>query len=212
MLTPDDVPELKARVRQLTTTYRAAGPDCFEAVRELVFLALNLTVLRRPGHIRLAYTQGNPDVRILGAVPGEAPLQLNNGAYLRVSAALMLVDIGDGVRRLKVRDSSFQYQLDPDGEEWVIRYDFLRNPRAPHPGAHVQIRGTLDEDCLPVGRPLSRIHIPTARIPIEAVIRMLVEQFQIACNEPATVWRPVFTESETLFHEIAHRPPYGPDV
>lgn len=208
MWTAADVPHLRARVRDLTTAYRAGNHDSFEAVRELISLVLNLTVMRQPGYLRLTYVPHNPDVKVLGEPFN--PILLNNGAYLRLSAALMLVDIPDGGRRLKVRDSSWQYQLDAEGEEWVIRYDFLRHPRAPHPGAHVQIRGRLDEDCLPVGKPLPRVHIPTGRIPIEAMLRCLIEQFGIACNESPDVWRPVFTESETLFHEIAHRPPYGP--
>ena len=210
MYTAANVPVLRARVRELTAAYKAGTPDSFEAVRALIALALNLTVMRQPGHIRLTYSADNPDVRVIGEP--NRPIQLNSGAYLRVSAALMLFEVDGGITRLKVRDSSFQYQLDEEGEEWVVRYDYLRFPKDPHPAAHVQVRGTLEEDCLPVGRPLSRIHLPTSRIPLEAVIRMLIEQFQIRSNTPAEVWRPVFAESEALFHEIAHRPPHGPNA
>ena len=79
--------------------------------------------------------------------------------------------------RLKVEKSVYQYQLDPDGEHWIVRYDYLRYPEEPHPGAHVQIRGSLTETAVtPVRGTLERIHFPTGRVSIEAVIRMLVEQ------------------------------------
>lgn len=101
--------------------------------------------------------------------------------------------------RLKVKTSSFQYQLDPEGEKWVFRYDYLREPPEPHPAAHLQIRGGLIEACLPDARALERVHFPTHRVSLEAVIRLLVEEFAVPTSEPRHVWRPVLAESESAF-------------
>ena len=63
---------------------------------------------------------------------------------------------------MKVRSSSFQYQLDPGGDEWIFRYDYLRNPPEPYPASHLQIRGML------IGLRdlnLERVHFPTQRSP-----------------------------------------------
>jgi hypothetical protein len=107
--------------------------------------------------------------------------------------------------------SSFQYQLDRDGEQWVFRYDYVREPPAPHPAMHFQLRGTLAEACLPDGCPLERIHFPTQRISLEAVIRLLIEQFGTPPRQPLEIWRPLLAQTEADFLAIAHRALSGPD-
>ncbi len=47
-------------------------------------------------------------------------------------------------------------------------------------------------------------------MPLEGVIRLLVEEFGVQCNQPASVWRPVLAETERSFLEIAHVPLSGP--
>lgn len=140
-----------------------------------------------------------------------APVPLNDGRYLRVSVSLFLEPF-EGRTRLKVEKSLYQYQLNEEGDRWVVRYDYLRTPTNPHPGMHVQIRGQLHEaGVLPRGEPLDRIHFPTGRVSLEAVIRMLVEQFGVPTNAAPEVWRPVLAESERAFQQIAHRDISGPD-
>lgn len=106
--------------------------------------------------------------------------------------------------------AGYQYQVDQDGECWVFRYDYVRIPPEPHPGAHLQIRGNLVEDCLPLGVSLERIHFPTMHISLESVIRLLADGFGVPCNGPPEIWRPVLAESERLFLDIAHRPTTSP--
>ena len=131
--------------------------------------------------------------------------------YLRVTVGLYWEETEHGPR-LKVEQSSYQYQEDRDGDRWIFRYDFLRNPPAPHPADHFQVRGTLLEDnCLPRGITLERVHFPTFRISLEAVIRLLADQFEVSTNEPADLWRPVLAETERAFHGIAHRSLSGPE-
>ena len=52
---------------------------------------------------------------------------------------------------------------------------------------------------------------PTQRISLEAVIRLLIEQFGVPANQPPDIWRPMLTESEAAFLEIAHRSLSGPE-
>jgi len=144
-----------------------------------------------------------------------APLPLRDGRYLRVAINLFLADTADG-RRLKVSTSSFQYQegRDPDpGDSWIFRYDYLREPPAgaPHSPMHLQVNADLRRrEAMPDYMPLNRVHFPTSRVSIEAVIRLLAEEFHVECAERPEVWRRMLTESESLFKGIAHEFPSGP--
>ena len=113
-------------------------------------------------------------------------------------------------RRLKVDSSGFQYQADQDGKRWIFRYEYERNPPRPHPPTHFHVRGNLMEACLPDGELLEDIHFPVLRISIEAIIRVLVDQFHVPCQSPRSVWRAMLTESERPFLDIAHRAVSGP--
>jgi len=77
---------------------------------------------------------------------------------------------------------------DPDaGDAWIFRYDDLRERRAgePHPPTHLQINRNLNvQGVLPAIRPLSRLHFPTGRMPLEGVIRLLIEEFGVECALP----------------------------
>jgi len=47
---------------------------------------------------------------------------------------------------------------------------------------------------------------------LEGVIRLLAEEFDVPCAEPAEVRWPVLAEAEKVFKQIDHRPPFGPAV
>ncbi len=161
------------------------------------------------GGLRLLH---GPRGRDHGVIEGmrDSLVPLNDGRYLRVSVSLFLEPYEDRTR-LKVEKSVYQYQFDEEGDRWIVRYDYLRTPTDPHPGMHVQIRGRLHEaGALPYGETLERVHFPTGRVSVEAVIRMLVEQFHVTTNEDARIWRPVLAESERAFQQIAHRDISGP--
>lgn len=183
------------------------------AFRDLASLLLNLTVLDPTSHVRLAYREGESDRAVLGGATGPTdPLRLTDGSFLRVSIAVF-VDRDDdrGSSFMKVRESSFQHQLDEEGHEWTFRYDYLREPGPdPHPTAHLQVNGKLPSDVLPAGMPLGRIHFPTGRVALEGIIRLLTEQFGVPAREPSDVWRAALAESERAFLEIAHVPHSGP--
>lgn len=180
------------------------------AFRNLASILLHYTILSPTGGIRLFYGPG--DEPLLGGWerPGD-PLPLTDGCYLRVTVTLYLEDTPEGMR-MKVRSSSYQYQMDREGDRWIFRYDFLRSPPDPYPAAHLQIRGKFYEACLPEDLPLERIHLPTGRVSLEAVIRLLANQFHVPCHSPPEIWQPLLTESERAFLEIAHRPLSGPEA
>ena len=185
----------------------------FDAFRELSDFLLRLTVLTGSGGLRLLYLKGGPrDNAVLEGWTGPSLLPLNDGRLLRFSMSLYLAP-HEGGTRLKVEKSVYQYQLDQDGERWIFRYDYLRHATEPHPAAHLQIRGALIEGTVaPVRETLDRVHFPTGRVSLEAVIRLLVEQFGVRTNEESEIWRPVLAESERVFEEIAHRPLSGPST
>jgi hypothetical protein len=186
------------------------------AFRDLLTLLLRITVLRKqhPGPRLWHAVDGSPDHWEVGGLstPLE-PLPLRNGNYLRVAVDLF-VDHGDR-DYLKVATSSFQYQTNPDPntDAWIFRYEYLRTPTPEaHPSAHLQINATpLIDGVLPDRTPLGRIHFPTRRVPLEGMIRVLADEFQIECDQPAEIWRPVLSEAERPFAKIAHEPPLGPE-
>ena len=197
-------------MRRLNRTIRGGGPDALSAFRELTNLLLNLTVLAAGGTLKLIKLATDPSKAALGGRTARDPLRLNDGHFLRLSAKLYL-DPSTNPNFLKVEETSYQYQLDQDGDQWIFRYDYLRNPPGAVPAAHFQINGELAEPSVAAGTPLNRLHFPTGRVSLEAVIRLLAEQFQVHCNQPPAVWRPVLTESERDFLKVAHLPLSGPE-
>jgi hypothetical protein len=161
--------------------------------------------------VRLTYGPRREEPVLGGAAGPQDPLLLTDRRYLRLTMQFFFEDTPQG-RRAKVKMSSFQYQLDRESERWIFRYDYVREPPAPHPAAHLQIRGTLKESSLPEDRPLERIHFPTQRVSLEAVIRLLIEQFGTPSRQPAEVWRPLLAETEAAFLTIAHRALSGPGL
>jgi hypothetical protein len=67
------------------------------------------------------------------------------------------------------------------------------------------VRADLREpEVLGPGSPLERVHFPTRRISLEAVIRLLVGHFGVPSNE-AAIWRPVLAHSEEELLDTAYR-------
>ncbi len=149
------------------------------------------------------------DRYVVSSPVDRSALPLNDGRYLRLTIALYFEQNPES-QRLKVHSASYQYQQDTEGERWIFRYDYLRQPPEPHPADHLQIRGELIEKCLPAHRTLERVHFPTMRVSLEAVIRLLADQFGVRCTQRSGVWRPMLAASEAAFLGIAHRSLSGP--
>jgi hypothetical protein len=211
-MTPGDLDSALGKVRELSAAYQSGRPESFAAFRDLAQMLLGCTVLADGQHVRLTGRRSSGGDLALGGTGGPTdPVKLRDGRWLRVSVSLYRDTDDERGPLLKVRQSSFQYQTDRPGDDWAFRYDYLRQRQQdPHPTAHLQIRGTLTEQVLGSGQTLERVHFPTGRISIEAVIRLLVEQFHVPTKADAAWWRPVLTVSEKIFHDIAHRPESGP--
>jgi hypothetical protein len=64
----------------------------------------------------------------------------------------------------------------------------------------------VNGNCLEEKQLPEHIHFSTDRVSFESIIRLPIEQFGIVPNSPSEIWRPMLTESERLFKEIAYRP------
>lgn len=206
---PLDPHLIVGEIRDITQKIRAGGPDAIRAFHQLVNRVLTLTVLAEGQTVKLFPSPSNRSRATLGGRHARDPLKLNDGRYLRLAAHVYLDPSGRD-NFLRVEETSYQYQLDTDGDQWVFRYDYLRNPPHAYPAAHIQIRGDLAERAASP-TPLERLHWPTGRVSLEAVIRLLAEQFHVRCNQPPEVWRPALAESERDFLQVAHRPLSGPE-
>lgn len=133
---------------------------------------------------------------------------MRNGHYLRLAVNLRIDGTDDGPR-LQVRDSSYQYQLDSKGKDWVFRYDYEREPTDEHPPAHLHVRANPVAP-IQTPRPFERLHFPAMRTSFESIMRLLIVQFGIQPAKPPDTWRAVLAESELFFNEIAHTPLSGP--
>jgi hypothetical protein len=205
-LPPDNAADLLGTIRRLSTEYMAGTRQSFTSFRDLINLLLGLTIMKSDGAVRLFFLGGQEDKAMVAGWNPDDPVPLKNNRYLRIAITLQLVDVPEG-HRLKVLDSSYQYQLDRKGDRWIFRYDYLRYPEALHPAAHFQVRGELTEaSVLTKRRTLERVHFPTSRVSLESIIRLLVQEFGVKCNKPESVWRPALNESEETFMRIAHRP------
>ena len=207
---PPDLQQYLGRARDLNTRYQGGGSAAFDAFRELAQFILSLTVMAPGSGLLLQRGPRREINNVVGRI-GTDRIRLSNGLWLRVLIQLYL-DRADG-DKLKVSKSLFQYQLDEDAEHWGFRYDYIRDPKDEHPSAHIQIKGTLTEaGIVPVRGTLERVHFPTGRVGLEAVVRLLVEQFGLETNEPMAIWRPVLAETESAFLKIAHRALSGPNT
>jgi hypothetical protein len=203
------LPDLLSQICQLTERYKAGSvPDSFNAFKYLVSLLFSHTILEQGQAVRLFKGQHEAS-RVLGGWQPLEPLRLNNGRYLSLSMTLFREETDKGPR-IKVASSRYQYQLDKDGDAWVFRYDYARESPNQHPSNHLHIRGKLTENCLAEKQLLEHIHFSTDRVSFESVIRLLIEQFGIVPHSPPEIWRPMLTESERLFKDIAHKSLSGP--
>jgi hypothetical protein len=195
-------------VRDLNQILRAGGPDTFDAYRRLVGLLLRSTVMHEHGAIKLARSNDPSRYKLGGRTPLD-PVPLTNGHFLRLHTSLYLAP--EPPHHLKTEVSSYQYQLDQRGDEWIFRYDYSRIQQGAHPPAHLQIRGELTERSHVEAPEVEHIHFATGRVSLEAVIRTLIEEFHVPAQTDPSFWRPILALSEQDFLDVVHQPLSGPD-
>ncbi len=188
---------------------RAGGKRAFRHFRELVSELLCITVASSDASVWMPKPKAGLPVRsdlFGGHGPGDSLVKLNNGAYLRLIIGLFLKNEGHD-RYLRVSVSTYQYQLDEAGDDWVFRYEYRRDRRAQdtRPTGHLHVRGDLRSDSLPPKQTLERVHFACGRPTLESVIAVLADEFGVQTNAPDSVWRPLLRETEQTFLTVAHR-------
>lgn len=105
--------------------------------------------------------------------------------------------------------ASYRYVLqtgDAHGS-WVIRWEYLRErpPNYPYALAHLHVRAELsDEPNAAATKALERLHLPTARVAFELVLRHLISEWGVAAKTDG--WAEILEESLTGFHERRNAP------
>lgn len=201
-----DLKFLLGKIRHLSKGLKARPSKGYSLIRDLFSFLLHLTVVKEGQVVKL--TEVYPNTVVLGGPKDELdPLLLNDRRYLRLSVGLYE---NKQNHSLSVRKASYQYQVDhEDNARWIFRYDYIRNPSDQYPPSHLQLNAELPAE-IRMHRDLPKIHFPTGRMSLEAIIRFLIEDFHVPSNHPSKIWRPVLAESERLFHEVAHLPLSGP--
>jgi len=199
-LPPFDPASEIASLRKLTSVCNQGKPAAFGAFNKVLAKLLHLTIMKPDGHLTLQGLEGGRG-RAQKLIRGsKGPIPLRDGRFLRLTISLYIEPTEKGPR-FKTWQSSFQYQKDFDGKDWIFRYDYLRAPEGSYPSAHVQVRGQHE-----------RIHFPTMRVPFEAIIRCLANDFNVPCHAPKEVWRYILHHTELDFLAIHHPPISCPPI
>jgi hypothetical protein len=109
---------------------------------------------------------------------------------------------------LRVGMSLFQYQLDPEGQDWIFRYEYGRQRVAGEikPACHLHVRGDLRTGNVLRNKDLlEHVHFPCGRPTVESTIRLLIDDFGVPSDAPDHVWRPILRQSEEGFMGVAHK-------
>jgi len=147
-------------------------------------------------------------------------VKLDNDCWIRVTQTILSnPEAPSGVTTAKY---SYLYALGPDSDtaDWLLRYDYIpnvpaRNPRFKYPVAHVHFNGTSDAYTRFVDaeeKPLSELHCPTDRIPIEDFIQHLIIEFDTPTHNGKQAALELLDERRREFHEQrrTRRAPYNP--
>jgi hypothetical protein len=90
-----------------------------------------------------------------------------------------------------------------DKTDWLLRWEYFRSPPKPdypYPRAHLHVNGALasSDEALP------RLHIPTARVPLELVIWHLIAEWGVTPKRDD--WREILEDSLAGFEERRRAP------
>lgn len=175
-----------------------AAPSSFQA---LIQKLLTLTILKEGSAVTLHHSvAGNPKRFIIsGPSRSFAPLPLTNGAFIYLFYDLQLDE--KEPHYLLVQSSKIAYQLDEAGERMVFRFEYNRRAPDQYPSAHLHVHGNWN--CEVLDKEMYKIHWPVVRTTLEAVIRLLVYDFELITNRDSDTWRPCLDVSEREFLKVA---------
>ena len=161
---------------------------------------LNCTVSRAP--VRAAITGQDPFegyIALLGEgrLPSLAPL--TNGGFLYLQHHFCLAEKGKD-KFLATAHYTYTYQLGSTDDTWVIRWEYNREPgkeyRYPH--AHVHVNACPAHYTGQKAFP--ELHIPTARVTLESVVRHLIVEHDIP--PISDNWQQILGETQADFERI----------
>jgi hypothetical protein len=130
-----------------------------------------------------------------GRIP--APMQMKNGRYLFL---YQLLGLRHPERYLTTIEYRYVYQETPDPDSWIFRYEYQREPLEdyPYPKAHLHLNA--DPTSYPGTKAFPKLHIPTGRVTVEAVLRHLLDEHGVPCISPH--WQSVLSEGEKAYAGI----------
>jgi hypothetical protein len=156
---------------------------------------LNRTV--SDARLSLVTRPGSPTRFLIACVQDARP-----AAFALFGTSLRLyveheVDIGDRI----AHTASYRYvlQADDTAASWLLRWEYLRDrpPGYDHSLGHVHVRAELATAL--AAKPLDRLHLPTARVAFELVLRHVIAEWGV---QPKTGdWSGVLEESLSGFEK-----------
>lgn len=105
------------------------------------------------------------------------------------------VDIADD----KAHTAAYRYVLQADvtHESWLARWEYLRERPSGYPYAlgHVHVRADFAQPLRagPADKALSRMHLPTARVALELVLRHVIAEWGVQAKTDA--WSQILDDS-----------------
>ncbi len=105
----------------------------------------------------------------------------------------------------KAHTASYRYVLQSDDphESWLVRWEYLRErpPGYPYALGHVHVRADFGAQAGTglAAKPLARLHLPTARVAFELVLRHVIAEWGV---QPKTCgWAEILDASLAGFEE-----------
>ena len=140
------------------------------------------------------------------------PIRLTNGTWLLAQQVLCVrKSDADGEHWLTTLLSRYQWQADPEGRDWWVRWDYRReeaedgSPIPRERRAHIHLNGTPPGFGTELGRPFHKLHLPCRRVGIEDIAHYLIGEG--GCTAISQNAEDVISEARVIFDRIQRRLP-----
>ena len=141
--------------------------------------------------------------------PVALPAQGGGAAGLKLSVthvfAIVAAEPERSRERWRVTTRMYEYSLLDRDETELLVYHWQPDADRTYPHLHVSaalsVRRRALEDKQAID--LDGLHLPTGRVSLEAIVRMLIDEFEIAARYPEADWRRRLEETEAVFRDAA---------
>jgi hypothetical protein len=165
---------------------------------QLVGRILNCSV--SPAPVRAVITNDDPFegyVALLGDDHLPSLLPLSNGCHLYMDHRFCLAR---RERYLATAAYTYTYQLDTDNETWVVRWEYNREPEPGYPYPHTHVHVNAQPSHYLGDKPFPDIHIPTARVTLEEIVRHLIVEH--AVKPISESWEETLVATQAEFQRV----------